>query len=84
MHHQREKYYLGSLLSLGIAILVGSVAIFKSSYFFMIFCFYLLAISIISDALLLNMMFRKPEGLMQLIRGVVLIILVTFLFLKLI
>jgi len=82
MHHQREKYNLVSIISLALAILIGTISLIKASYFFIIFSFYLLAISIISDALLLNMSFRKTEALKQLARGIMLFIFVTFLFLR--
>jgi len=81
MHHQREKYMLVSFISLGLAIIIGIIAILKSHYFFILFSFSLLAISLISDALFLNSSFRQMEGLKQFIRGAMLFILITYLLL---
>ena len=80
MYHQREKYNLISITTLGLSILFGSIAIFKHYYLFVLFSILLIAVSIISDALLLNMSFHKFEGLKQLVRGVMLVLLIIYLF----
>jgi len=84
MLHQRDKYNLISIASLGLAILIGIFAMFSSRFYLIIFSFYLIAASIMSDGLFLNMTFRKAEGLMQFMRGIMLFVLVTYIAFKLI
>ncbi len=80
MYQQRERYNIVSVITLGLAILIGFIAILKLSFLLVLFSILLIAISIICDALLLNISFQKFEGLKQLARGVILIFLIIFLF----
>lgn len=82
MHHQREKYNQVSIIALLLAVIIGIFSIIKSFHLFILFSFYLLAVSIIAEALFLNISLRQIEGAKQLARGIMLIILVTYLFIK--
>ncbi|MEI3604263.1 hypothetical protein SPD48_01045 [Pseudogracilibacillus sp. SE30717A] len=79
MQHERDKYNLLSIGSLGLAILIGFIAMIKSTFLLIIVSFYMIAASLICEALLLNISFRQIEGLKQLARAIVLIIFVTYL-----
>ncbi len=79
MHHERDKYNLMSIGSLGLALIIGLFAMIKSFLLLIIISFYLIAVSLICEALLLNISFRQLEGIKQLARALVLIILITYL-----
>lgn len=82
MYSQREKATRLSLITLGVALLLGIFAITKSSYLFFLFALTSIAISLIADAITLHILFRKSEGLLQLIRGSLLLFIVFILFLR--
>jgi len=83
MHHQREKYHLLTMISLALAIIFTIVSFFKSSLFFFFFSLYLLVVSLISDALFLYLTFQSFQSIKQLIRGITLFLITTFLLLYL-
>ncbi|MBO1002094.1 hypothetical protein ACFSKI_05805 [Pseudogracilibacillus auburnensis] len=82
MHHQRDKYNQISIVSLLLAFLIGLFAMIKSYQLIILFSLYLLTLSIVTEALLLNMSLRKTESIKQLIRGLILFILISYLFIK--
>lgn len=83
MYHQREKYLQISLITLGLAIIICIIAIFKSYYLLVFLSLLLISISLIAEALLLNLFHRPLESLKQLVRASLIIILLIFLFIKL-
>lgn len=83
MHRQREKYNQISIVSLLLAFFIGLFAVIKSFYLFILFSLFLLFISLLSDAMLLHISFRKIDGVKQFARGFILFVLFIFLLFKL-
>lgn len=81
MFQQRNKYLLITLISLGLAILCFGLFVVKSLVFYLFLSCYLLIVSILSDALLLHITFHKHESIKQFLRGLTLLLVVTFLLL---
>lgn len=83
MYHQREKYHIITITSLALAIIFTFIALFKSVYFFLFLALYLLITSVMSDAIFLYFTFQKYHSLKQFVRGITLLLIVTFLLLRL-
>lgn len=79
MFQQRNKFQIITIISLCLAVFSVGLFIFKSSVVYLFLSCYLLIISIISDSLLLHVTFQKHESIKQLLRGITLLLAVTFL-----
>lgn len=84
MYHQREKYLQLSFIMIGLAIITSVVAILKSYYSLILISLFLIAISLVAEALFLHLFHRKLEALKHIIRALLIVILVFFLFAKII
>lgn len=82
MHRQREKYEQLSFLALILAMVTTFVAIFKSYYLLVLISLLLVSISLIAEALLLHMFHRQIESIKHLVRAILIIVLIAFLFIK--
>lgn len=82
MYRQREKYEHISYLALILAMITTFVAILKSYYLLVLFSLFLVSISLIAEALLLHMFHRQIESIKHLVRAILIIVLITFLFIK--
>lgn len=79
-----EKIMQLELLSLGLSIILGFIALFQASIYFIFISFYLLAISLACDAYSHQYTtHRQLQGKKQLARAVVLILLATSLLFQL-
>lgn len=82
MYRLRDKYVQLSIIALILAIITTFIAIIKSYYLLILFSFLLISISLIAEALFLNIFHRPIESLKQFIRAIIIIILIIFLFIK--
>lgn len=69
MHGHRRQLMMISIATLAFAclLLITSLISFKPLVLF--FIIFLLALSLVTDSIVLHMLFQKQEGLIQLIRG---------------
>ncbi|MCF3942780.1 hypothetical protein [Oceanobacillus alkalisoli] len=82
MKQTYEKVIQLELLTLGLSVVLGFIALFQSSIFLVIFSFYLLGISLICDAYSHQYTSsRMLQGKKQLIRAAVILLLASALFL---
>lgn len=70
----RNRLMLASIATLLLALLVTLASLVKFIPLLIFFCILLIAISIITDALLNYLLFRQQDALFQLIRGVLLFV----------
>lgn len=79
MYAQRNNLKLITIISLVFSIICVVTAIFKYTLFFLIIASYLIIASIITDGLLLQLTFQSQNSLLQLGRGLILFLIMTFL-----
>lgn len=81
MKQTYEKVIQIELLTLGLSVVLGFIALFQSSILLVIFSFYLLSISLICDAYSHQYTSaRMLQGKKQLIRAVVILLLASALY----
>lgn len=84
MKQPYEKVMQIELLTLGLAIILGFVALLQSSIYFMLLSFYLLAVSLVCDAYSHQYTTQRQwQGGKQVVRAVVLFFLATAVFFQL-
>ncbi|WP_010531536.1 hypothetical protein [Lentibacillus jeotgali] len=83
MHNPYEKYIRIELLSLALAVVIGLIAIVQGYVIIMLLCVYLLAFSIFSEGLFLLNTNRSTEGIKQVAKAGMLMLLATILFFSL-
>lgn len=81
MRHSYQKITLIELGSLGIATLIGVIALIKKSVFIIFLCLYFLVISLACDAIILWYTYRQQEAIKQFIRAIILFLFSTCLLL---
>lgn len=80
LQHHKKLHFI-TIISLCLTVGFIGLFIFRTSVFYLFVSCYLAIISIVSDALLLHVTFRKHESLKQLLRGITLFVAVTFILL---
>ena len=79
MRNPYEKFIRIELISLVIVILISLIALIQGLFILVFFCFYLISLSLVCDALL-HLYFRNSQQAgKQILRAVMLFILATYL-----
>jgi len=71
----RKQMLLVSIISLSIALILIVFSIFAFKPFIAFFVIFFISISLLTDSILLFILFRQQEGLFQLLRSSILILL---------
>ena len=79
MLRQQEKFKLLTFITLGLAILFMFIVLFTFNVFLLFLACYLLACSILSDAMCLYLSYQTVQSLKQWVRGFTLLCLITLL-----
>lgn len=82
MRHPYEKFIRIELVSIVSAILIGIIALIKGYLILIFICFYLLALSLLAEAMIEWSTHQKMQGGKQFVRAIVILILTTFLIFK--
>ncbi|MFC4558125.1 hypothetical protein ACFO3D_07865 [Virgibacillus kekensis] len=83
MRHPYEKFIRLEIITLILAGVIGFIAVFQGFPIIMIFCLYLLAISIFSEALIYTNTFQTAQGMKQFAKAFLLILFATILLFQL-
>ncbi|MFD1361597.1 hypothetical protein [Lentibacillus salinarum] len=83
MRNPYERYKRMELISLALAVVIGLIAIVQGYTIFMLFSFYLLAFSILSEGIFYLNTNKAPDGIKQCVKAGVLVLLATMLFFRL-
>ncbi|WP_164667535.1 hypothetical protein [Virgibacillus doumboii] len=83
MRHPYEKFIRLELLTLGLVVVTGLIAIFQGYLIIMFFSLYLLSISIFCEALIALNTPHSTEGVKQFAKAVMLLLITTVLLFQL-
>ncbi|MFD2044376.1 hypothetical protein ACFSTA_09545 [Ornithinibacillus salinisoli] len=78
MRHPYEKFIIGELASIGLAIILGLIAIIQGLLILIILSFYLIAVSLLCDGLIALHTFNQVHASKQFVRALVIFLLATF------
>jgi type III secretory pathway component EscV len=79
MRHPYEKFVRIELVSIISAFVIGIIALIKGFPILIFICFFLVAISLCAEAIILWFTYQKVDGGKQLIRAMIIFLLTTFL-----
>ncbi|GAB3048151.1 hypothetical protein [Virgibacillus ainsalahensis] len=80
MRHPYEKFMRIELIAIACVVLFGVIALIQGFLIFILLCFYLLALSIFCDAMILLYLHNPPQAGKQFLRAVMVFIFTTYLF----
>lgn len=83
MRHPYEKFIRLELITLTFVVIVGLIAIFKGYLIIILFSLFMLAISILCEALIAINTYHTSEGVKQFIKAVMLLLLTAVLLFQL-
>lgn len=83
MRHPYEKFIRLELVTLVLVVVIGFISVFQGYPIIMLFCLYLLSISIFCEALIHMNTFRTTEGIKQFVKAFMLMLLTTILLFQL-
>lgn len=81
MRHPYEKFIRTELVTIILSIFVFVIALIKSYLILIYICFYLLVISLLAEAMIAWFTQQKERSVKQLIRGMIIFLLATYLLL---
>lgn len=82
MRHPYEKFIRIELISMISAVLIGMIAFIKGYFTLIFICFFLIALSLIAEVIILWFTYQKIQAGKQLIRACIILILTLYLILK--
>lgn len=82
MRHPYEKFIRIELISMISAVLIGMIAFIKGYFILIFICFFLIALSLIAEVIILWFTYQKIQAGKQLIRACIILILTLYLILK--
>lgn len=83
MRHPYEKFIRIELVSMILAVLMGIIVLMKGFLILIFMCFFLIIISLLTDAILLWVTYQKIQSGKQLFRAIIMLILTIYLIFKL-
>ncbi len=79
MRHPYENFIRGELVAIGLALLVGIIALIQGIFLLVILGIYLVSISLVCDGLIAMNMRNQAYGVKQLLRSILLFLFATIL-----
>lgn len=83
MRHPYEKFIKINLFSLFLAVIIGGLAFMNGYIMLILISLYFLFISMVFEAIILHVTFRKKDSILMLFRAVLLFIFTSYLFVQL-
>lgn len=81
MKHPYEKFIRIELLTIGLAGLIGIVALVKGYLISVLICLYLITLSLLAEAMIALSTHQRVQGIKQLVRAAIIFILTSYLLL---
>ncbi len=82
MRHPYEKFILGELISIGLALLFGLIALIRGSFPLLMLSLFLLVISLICTGVIFLYSNRSTEAGKQILRAAILFLLIIYLIIR--
>lgn len=82
MRHPYEKFIRIELMSMVCAALIGIIVLLKGYLLFIFMCFLLIALSLLTEAMILWFTYQKIQGGKQLFRALIILMLTIYLMFK--